>query len=99
MEVWRWVLEHWRWVLEVWGAVFEEDALAFSPCFLTLKLKPAAALVRMFSTDAAGQEANWQDCSGWKSLPCRLLPGLLISMEGIGCTPSIPKTLQVLHRG
>lgn len=43
---------------------FGGDALASSPCFQTLNFKPSPAQVRMFSPDAAGQEAKWQDCSG-----------------------------------
>lgn len=67
MGFWRFgggILAVWGWVLEVWGWVLEEIALASSPCFQTLNFKPAPAQVRMFSPDAAGQEENWQDCSG-----------------------------------
>lgn len=81
------------------GVGFEGDGLASSLCFLTLKFKPAAALVRMFSPDAAGQEANWQDCSEWKSLPCRLLPGLLISMEGMDVPLASQKPCKCCTRG
>lgn len=41
------------------GVGFGGDALASSPCFQTLSFKPDPAQVRMFSPDAAGQEANW----------------------------------------